>query len=184
MVDTFLGQAEKKMKAATDHFQKEISHLRTGRASLALLEGLNVDYYGNATPLSQVANLGLPDSQTITIQPWDVGILKDVEKCIQASDLGLNPSNDGKMVRLTIPPLTGERRQELVKILKKAAEEARVSIRNARREFNEKLKGLEKESYSKDDCKKGQEKLQKITDHQVAEVDQIAQIKEKDILEN
>ena len=184
MIDTFLEQAQEKMQAAINHLHNELGRLRTGRASLALLEGLKVDYYGNATPLSQVANLGIPDSQTITIQPWDMGVLKDVEKCIQSSDLGLNPSNDGKIIRLVIPPLTGERRQQLAKILKKAAEETRVSIRNTRREYNEKMKGLEKESYSKDDCKKGQEKLQKVTDERNAEVDQIAQAKEKDILEN
>ena len=184
MIDNFLEQAQGKMQAAIDHLHNELGRLRTGRASLALLEGLKVDYYGDATPLSQVANLGIPDSQTITIQPWDMAVLKDVEKCIQSSDLGLNPSNDGKMIRLTIPPLTGERRQQLVKILKKAAEETRVSIRNARRECNEKMKGLEKGSYAKDDCKKGQEKLQKVTDERITEVDRIAQTKEKDILEN
>ena len=184
MIDAFLEEAEKKMKGITGHLHKELGRLRTGRASLSLLEGLCLDYYGNLTPISQVANLSVPDSQTITIQPWDAGILKDVEKCIQTSDLDLNPSNDGKIIRLTIPPLTGERRQQLVRVLKKSAEETRVSIRNARREFNEKIKSLEKENYSKDDCKKGQDRLQKITDEQIAEADEIVQVKEKSILED
>ena len=184
MIDAFLEEAEKKMKGITGHLHKELGRLRTGRASLALLEGLKVDYYGNATPLSQMANLAVPDSQTITIQPWDNGLIKDVEKCIQTSDLGLNPTNDGKIIRLTIPPLTGERRKQLVKILKKIAEDAKISIRNIRREFNDKIKNLEKESVPKDDCKKGQDKLQKVISDQIIEVDQIAQAKENDIMEN
>tara|TARA_B100000686_G_C16746311_1_gene949637 strand:- start:1162 stop:1716 length:555 start_codon:yes stop_codon:yes gene_type:complete len=184
MIEDLLDEAELKMEHTIDHLRKELGKLRTGSASLALLEGLKVDYYGNATPLDQVGTLGLQDNQTIVIQPWEAAMLKEIEKAIQSSDLGLNPSNDGKMIRLVIPPLTGERRQQLVKVLKKASEDDKIAIRNIRRDFNEKIKGLEKKSYSKDDCKKGQEKLQKLTDSQITEVDILVQAKEKDILEN
>ena len=182
MIDTFIGEAELKMDHSIEYLRKEFGKLRTGTASLALLEDLKVDYYGNATPLDQIGTLGLQDSQTITIQPWETGMMKEVEKVIQASDLGLTPSNDGKIIRLVVPPLTGERRQQLVKVLKKTAEEGRVAIRNIRRDYNNKIKGLEKESYSKDDCKKGQEKLQKLTDKLIVEVDRLAEVKEKDVL--
>ena len=131
---------ERKMKNSLDHLRQEISKLRTGSANGAILEGIKIDYFGNLTPLNQVATLGIPDSQTITIQPYDVSILKDLEKAILASDIDLTPNNDGKMIRLNIPPLTGERRQQLVKILKKYLEEVKVAIRNVRRDFNDKLK--------------------------------------------
>lgn len=184
MIEAYLSEAEEKMQHSVEYLQKELGKLRTGRASLAVLEGLKVDYYGNPTPLAQVATLGVPDSQTISIQPWEASILNDIEKCIQTSDLGLNPSNDGKIIRLSIPSLTGERRQQLVKMVKKIAEESRIAIRNIRREFNDNIKNLEKESYSKDDCKKGQDKLQKVTDQYIEEIEKMAQAKEQDILEN
>jgi ribosome recycling factor len=143
-----------------------------------------VDYYGNPTPLKQVATLGSPDSSTLTVQPWEATILKDIEKAIQASDLGLTPNNDGKVIRLSIPPLTSERRQQLVKLVKKQSEECKVSIRNVRRDINEKLKQSEKKNdISEDESHKGQDETQKITDKFVAEVDKIVQAKEKDILE-
>ena len=183
MIDSYVEEATSKMKQTVSHLQKDLGKLRTGQASLALVEDLRVDYYGNPTPLSQVGTLGLPDSQTITIQPWDAAALKDIEKCIQASDLGLTPNNDGKLIRLIIPPLTGERRQQLVKLLKKTVEENKVSLRNIRRDYNDKIKNLEKESYSKDDCKKGQDKLQEKTDSFIVEMDKIATAKEKDILD-
>ena len=142
-----------------------------------------MDYYGTPTPLAQVATLGVPDSQTITIQPWDVSILKDLEKAIQASDLGLTPSNDGKLIRLNIPPLTGERRQELVKVVKKYVEDHKVAIRNVRRDFNDQIKaGEKKHEISEDEGRKGLDKLQKITDEHTAEADKLAKAREKDIL--
>jgi len=184
MATELIQETEKKMKGAIDHLHHELGKLRTGQASVALLDDLMVDYYGNPTPLKQVATLGSPDSQTLTVQPWEASILKDIEKAIQASDLGLTPNNDGKVIRLTIPPLTSERRQQLVKLVKKQSEECKVSIRNVRRDINEKLKQSEKKhDISEDEGHKGQDEVQKITDKLVAEVDKIVQTKEKDILE-
>ena len=142
-----------------------------------------MDYYGVPTPLNQVATLGTPDGHTITIQPWDSSVLKLIEKAIQTSDIGLSPSNDGKVIRLSIPSLTTERRQQLVKTIKKYSEECKVAIRNLRREFNDKVKNLEKEhAISQDEHKRIQEKIQKITDQHIAEVDKVVQAKEKDLL--
>ena len=184
MVEDLLKECEKKMHISIDHLRADLAKLRTGQASLAILEGINVDYYGSPTPLIQVAALGIANGHTITIQPWDVSILKDVEKAIQSSDLGINPNNDGKIIRLTIPPLTSERRQQLVKVVKNHAEECRVAIRNVRREFNDKAKATEKKhEISKDEVHKKLDQMQKITDGQIAEVDRIAQAKEKDVLE-
>jgi ribosome recycling factor len=158
--------------------------LRTGRASLAILEDLKVDYYGNPTPLNQVATLGVPDSQTITIQPWDANVLKDIEKALQSSDLGLTPNNDGKMVRLTIPPMTQDRRKDVVKVAKKYAEECRIAVRNVRREINDKIKAAEKNhEVSEDESHKAHDETQVITDNHIKEVDKITAAKEKDILE-
>lgn len=182
MLEKLLTESESKMKHSIQHFQGELGKLRTGRASLALVEGIRVDYFGKLTPLAQLATLGVPDSSTVTIQPWDTSIMQVIEKAIQTADLGLNPMNDGKVIRLHIPPLTGERRQQLVKILKKSAEDGRVAIRNVRRDFNEKIKHLEKDGLSKDACHKGQDRLQKTTDQYIAEVDKIAQAREKDLL--
>ena len=174
---------ERKMKNSLSHLRQELSRLRTGTANGAILEGIKIDYYGNPTPLNQVATLGVPYSQTITIQPYDVSVLKDVEKAILASDLGLTPNNDGKLIRLNIPPLTGERRQQLVKVLKKYTEEGKVAIRNVRRDFNDKLKTMEKKhEVSEDAGKKGLEKLQKITDECIKEAEKLSEAKEKDIL--
>ena len=171
------------MKHSLDHLRQELSKLRTGSANGAILENIKVDYYGTPTPLNQVATLGVPDSQTITVQPYDVSILKDLEKAIFGSDLGLTPNNDGKIIRLNIPPLTGERRQQLVKIVKKYAEEGKVAIRNVRRDFNDKLKTMEKNhEVSEDDAKKGLEKLQKITDECIKEAEKLSETKEKDVL--
>ncbi|MBC8283750.1 MAG: ribosome recycling factor [Nitrospinae bacterium] len=179
-----IKDAEGKMKSSIDHLLHELGKLRTGQASVALLDDLMVDYYGNPTPLKQVATLGAPDSQTLTVQPWEVSIMKDIEKAIQASDLGLTPNNDGKVIRLTIPPLTKERRQQLVKLVKKQSEDSKVAIRNIRRDINEKLKQSEKKhDISEDEGRKGHDEVQKITDKFVAEVDKIVQTKEKDILE-
>ena len=174
---------ERKMKSSLSHLRQELSKLRTGTANGAILEGIKIDYYGNPTPLNQVATLGVPDSQTITIQPYDVSVLKDVEKAILASDLGLTPNNDGKLIRLNIPPLTGERRQQLVKVLKKYTEEGKIAIRNVRRDFNDKLKTMEKKhEVSEDNVKRGLEKLQKITDECTKEAEKLSQTKEKEIL--
>ncbi|MEC7640530.1 MAG: ribosome recycling factor [Nitrospinota bacterium] len=174
---------QRKMEISIDHLRQELNKLRTGSANSAILEGLKIDYYGTPTPLNQVATVGVPNSQTIIIQPWDISILKDLEKAILVSDLGLMPNNDGRIIRLNIPPLTGERRQQLVKVLKKSVEDGKVAIRNVRRDFNEKLKSMEKKhEISEDDSRKGLEKLQKITDECIKEAEKLSDAKEKDIL--
>ena len=184
MVTEIIQEAEQKMKSSIDHLFHELGKLRTGQASVALLDDLMVDYYGNPTPLKQVATLGSPDSHTLTVQPWEATILKDIEKAIQDSDLGLTPNNDGKVIRLSSPPLTNERRRQLVKLVKKQSEECKVSIRNVRRDINEKLKQSEKKNdISEDEGRKGHDETQKITDKFVAEVDKIIEAKEKDIIE-
>ena len=143
--------------------KKELNRLRTGRASLLILEGVRVDYYGTLTPLNQMATLAVPESRLITIQPWDVSVIKDIEKALLKSDLGLTPANDGKLIRISIPPLTEERRKELVKVVHKMAEDYKVSVRNARRDANELLKSLKKDGdISEDEAFKSQEKVQKI----------------------
>ena len=183
-MDELFKESDRKMNASIDHFQAELGKLRTGRASLTLLDGLKVDYYGNPTPLSQVATLAVPDSKTITIQPWDASNIQQIEKVIQASDLGLNPSSDGKLIRLMIPVLTTERRQQLVKSVKKYAEECKVAIRNLRRDFNDKVSVMEKNGdISKDENHNAHEKIQKLTDTHIQEADKISHTKEKDVME-
>ena len=182
-MENLFKDCERKMNNSLDHLRQELSKLRTGSANGAILDGIKVDYYGTPTLLNQLATLGVPDSQAITIQPYDVSILKDLEKAISGSDLGLTPNNDGNIIRLNIPPLTGERRQQLVKVLKKYTEEGKIAIRNVRRDFNEKLKTMEKDhAISEDDGKKGLEKLQKITDECIKDAEKLSETKEKDIL--
>jgi ribosome recycling factor len=173
-----------RMSRTIEVLKKEFASIRTGRASLALLDGIMVNYYDTQTPLQQLASLSIPDSRQIAIQPWDQKIIPDIEKAIMKSDLGLTPMNDGKMIRINIPPLTEERRKQLVKVVKKKAEEAKVSIRNIRREANEELKKLEKEKHlSEDEVKKSQEETQKITDSYITKVDEVLGHKEKEIME-
>lgn len=183
-VEKLYNECQAKMGYSLDHLGTELAKLRTGRASTAILEGIKMDYYGTPTPLSQVATLGTPDGVTLTVQPWDASILKDIEKALQTSDLGITPNNDGNMLRLQIPPLTQERRQQLVKVVKKYAEECRVAIRNVRRDFNDKIKAREKSrEISEDDGRKYIEKMQKTTDRQITEVDKKAREKEKDVMD-
>lgn len=175
--------AEERMRKAITALERDFSGLRTGRASAALIENIKVDYYGVPTPLHQVGSVSVPDSRTITIQPWDRGAFALVEKAIHKSDLGLNPVNDGKIIRISIPPLTEERRKDLVKVARKYTEECKVAIRNIRRDANEALKKLEKDkSLSEDDGKKAQDFIQKLTDGYVAQSDKLAQMKEKEIM--
>lgn len=183
-MENHIKDSEQKMKGAIDHLYVELGKVRTGRASVALVEDIKIDYYGNSSPLTQAATLGVQDSKTITIAPWDSSMLPVIEKAILGSDLGLTPSNDGKIIRLIIPPLTTDRRQQLTKVVKKYGEECKVAIRNIRRDFNDKLKSMEKDhSLSKDEERKGHDVIQKATDKYVAEVDKIVQGKEKDVLE-
>ncbi len=173
-----------KMTGTIDSFKKDLSSIRTGRASLALLDGIMVDYYGTLTPVNQVATLGVPDPRMITIQPWDQNIISNLEKAILKSDLDLTPTNDGKTIRISIPPLTEERRKQLVKVVKKKAEEARIVIRNIRRDMNEQLKRIEKEEHrSEDEIKRSQNEVQKITDSYIKKVDEILEHKEREIME-
>lgn len=175
---------QERMEKAVASLKKDFAAIRTGRASLALLEGITVDYYGSQTPLTQVAALSVPDPKTISIQPWEPKLITDIEKAIMKSDLGLTPSNDGKLIRINIPPLTEERRKQLVKVVKKRAEEGRVSVRNIRREANEELKKIEKEEHlSEDVVKKSLEEIQKLTDGFIKKVDDALEHKEKEIME-
>jgi ribosome recycling factor len=184
MTDPVRQKMSQMMDAAVEHLGKELAGIRTGRASLALLEGIRVDSYGTSMPLNQVATMSVPESRTITIQPWDQSLVPAIEKAILASDLGLTPSNDGKILRISIPPLTEERRKDLVRLVKKTGEEARVVVRNHRRDANEELKKQEKSGgLSKDDIKKGQDEIQKVTDRYIKKIDEILQHKEVEILE-
>ena len=172
------------MDAALEHLKREFAGLRTGRASTALLEGVKVDYYGTLTPLKQVASIGVPESRLITVQPWEPPLIKDIEKALLGSGLGLTPSNDGKVIRIPVPPLSEERRKELIKICKKHGEETKVHIRNHRREGNEELKHLHKESkLTEDELRKSEAEIQTLTDQYVQKVDQILKKKEEEILE-
>ena len=172
------------MEGAIDHLKKELGGLRSGRASLSLLDRVMVNYYGTPTPLKQVGNLAMPDSRLMTIQPWDPSIIKDLEKAILTSDLGLTPSNDGKIIRLPIPPLSEERRKEVVKICKKLGEDTKVHIRGIRREGNDELKRLQKEAtITEDELHHGEAEIQKITEREVKKVDELLKKKEEEILE-
>lgn len=172
------------MEAATEHLKVELGGIRTGRASLTLLDGIKVDYYGTPTPLKQVATLGVPESRLLTVQPWEPPLIKEIERALLASGLGLTPSNDGKMIRIPIPPLSEERRKELIKLCRKHGEETKVHLRNIRREGNEELKRLQKESkITEDDLRKAEAEVQKLTDQHVQKVDQILKKKEEEILE-
>ena len=173
-----------RMEKAVSDLQHEMASIRTGRASLGILDHIRVDYYGTPTPLNQIANLHVPEPSLITIQPWDVSQIGPIEKSIRASDLGLNPANDGKIIRLPIPPLTEERRKELVKRLHHIAEDHRVAVRNIRRDGNEAVKKLLKDKkISEDEEKRAHEMVQKMTDGHMEKLDSAAKVKEKEILE-
>jgi len=184
MSDVVLKEIESRMLDATEAFKVSLKKLRTGRASLAVVDGVLVDYYGSATPLNQVASLSVPDPTTITIAPWEPGVLGAIEKAILKSNLGLTPNNDGKVVRLNIPPLTEERRRDLVKIAQGDAETARNQIRQIRRDGNDRFKALEKDKeISEDQMHDGQESVQKLTDSYVGRINDILKAKEADVLE-
>jgi ribosome recycling factor len=173
-----------RMLRTIEALRKDLASIRTGRASLALLDDIMVNYYDTLTPLQQLASLSIPESRQIAIQPWEQKIIPDIEKAILRSDLGLTPANDGKMIRINIPPLTEERRKQLVKMVKKKGEEAKVAVRNVRRDANEELKRLEKDKHvSEDIVKKSQEEIQKLTDSYISKVDEVVANKEKEIME-
>jgi ribosome recycling factor len=184
MIESIYQETRERMAKSITALINELKRVRTGRASLSLLDGIRVDYYGTPTPLNQMATLSIPESRLITIQPWDVSVIKDIEKGILKSDLGLTPSNDGKIIRISIPPLTEERRKELVKIVHKMCEESKVAERNIRRDSNELIKSLKKDGeISEDDAFKAQDQVQKITDENIKQIDEIYTEKEKEILE-
>lgn len=177
-------ETKDRMGKSITALKNELKRIRTGRASQALLDGIKVDYYGTMTPINQMASISIPESRLITIQPWDVSVIGNIEKAILKSDLGLTPSNDGKIIRISIPPLTEERRKELVKVVSKTAEEYKVAIRNIRRDSNEQLKDFKKSGdISEDEAYKAQDQVQKITDEYIKLIDDVYQEKEKEILE-
>ena len=184
MIEEIYEDTRTSMAKSVKALKNEFKKVRTGRASTSILDGIRVDYYGTLTPLNQMATLAVPESRLITIQPWDVSVIKDIEKAILKSDLGLTPSSDGKIIRISIPPLTEERRKELVKVIYKMCEDHKVGVRNIRRDANEMLKELKKDSeISEDDAFKGQEQVQKITDDHIKLIDETTKEKEKEILE-
>ncbi|MEQ8163794.1 MAG: ribosome recycling factor [Smithellaceae bacterium] len=184
MKDQIFQKLQDDMEKTISALDKSFSRVRTGRASVSLLDGIKVDYYGAPTPIAQVATLSVPESRLIVITPWDVTALGAIEKAIQKSDLGLMPSNDGKIIRLSIPPLTEERRKELVKVVKKMSEEAKIKLRNARRDANEELKDAKKNNkMAEDQVFTAQDEVQKLTDAGIQKVDKILAAKEKEIME-
>lgn len=184
MTKQIFSTAEEKMKKTVEALQRELSSIRTGKATTSLLDGIKVEYYGSMVPLSQVASLSVPDYKLIIIQPWEKMLIPEIVKAIQKSDLGLNPISDANVVRLPIPPLTEERRQDLVKLIKKIMEECKISLRNIRREANESLKRKEKDKeISEDDSRKGMEQVQKILDKHIEDVEELLKKKEEEIME-
>tara|TARA_B100001123_G_scaffold49371_1_gene50490 strand:+ start:2637 stop:3221 length:585 start_codon:yes stop_codon:yes gene_type:complete len=179
-----LAEVSTKMDRAVEAFKRDLQQLRTGRATPALVENVEVDYYGTMTPLKQIASISAPDARAIMIQPWDTGSLRDIEKSLQSSDMGFNPSNDGATITLPIPQLTNDRRQELVKLLKRKVEDGKVSVRNARRDGQDTLRKMEKDkSISQDESRRAQDQLQKTTDGHTKELDETGTAKEAEILQ-
>ena len=179
-----MHEAHDKMTKTNEAVQREFGTIRTGRASSTLVEGIRIDYYGTATPLKQLSSISTPDPKLIVIQPWDTSLLGEIEKAILKSDLGITPLNDGRVIKLGIPQLTQERRGELVKVIKKMAEDGRVSIRSIRRDINERLKKLEKDKIAtEDESFKSTEEIQKLTDKHIKEIDELLAKKEKELME-
>jgi ribosome recycling factor len=184
MADDIFADTERRMQKAIEALRHDLAVVRTGRASAALLERIQIDYYGVPTPINQVATITVPDARMLMIQPWDRKLLTDIEKAIQRSDLGINPNNDGQVIRLNIPPLNEERRREMVKTVHKKLDEHKVAIRNVRRDCQEKLRDREKKKeISEDELKRSTERLQKLTDRFIDEMDKVGKTKELEILE-
>ena len=182
--ESVLSEVSTKMDRAVDAFKRDLTQLRTGRATPALVENIDVDYYGSMTPLKQIASISAPDARAIMIQPWDTAAMREIEKSLQPSDMGFNPSNDGPTITVPIPPLTQERRQEMVKLLKGKVEDGKISVRNVRRDGLESLRKLEKEkSISQDDGRRAQDQLQKTTDGHTKLIDETGSAKEAEILQ-
>ena len=185
MVNDVLEELQSGMDGAIDALKRDLGKRRTGRASVSLLDGIKVDYYGTLSPINQVASVQVPDPRLITVKPWEKSLVATIERAILQSSLGLNPNSDGELIRIPIPPLTGERRKELVKDVKRLGEEAKVALRTHRRDANEMLKGLEKDKeISEDELRKGTTRVQEVTDEFVKKVDQIVAEKEAQIVED
>lgn len=183
-IEETLLETEERMEKAVVSLDRDFAKLRTGRATTGLVDGIKAEYYGTSTPISQMASVAVPDSRTLTIQPWDKGGMAAIEKAILKSDLGLTPINDGKIIRISIPPLTEERRKDLVKVARKYGEEAKVAVRNVRRDANDSLKKAEKDKdITADELKRSTEEVQKLTDKYVGEIDARCAAKEKEIME-
>lgn len=182
LISLQLDDCKDGMTKAVAHTESELTKIRAGKASPGMLDGIYVDYYGTATPLSQVSNINTPDARTIVVQPWEKNLLSTIEKAIMDSNIGLNPQNDGSIIRLAVPPLTEERRRDLVKKVKEETEKGRVAIRNIRKDGNEQIKKLKNDGASEDEIKVGEAEVQKLTDTFITKVDQLAEIKEKDIM--
>jgi len=185
LVKEIKRESEEKMKKCILAVQREFSEVRTGRAHPGLIEGMHVNYYGTPTLLKQIASISIPDSKTIVIQPWDLAAISEIERAIQSSKLGVMPMNDGKFVRINIPPLSDERRQELSKVVKDMAEHGRISLRTIRRDANDKIKKMKADKkISEDDSFRGQEEVQKLIDKYIKEIDQILEAKQKELTEH
>lgn len=184
MTADLFDDAERRMKKAIDALKQDLAAIRTGRAHASLLERIQVDYYGAPTPINQVATVSVPEARMLVIQPWDRKMLTDIEKAIQKSDLGINPNNDGQVIRLNIPPMSEDRRRDLVKSLHKKLDEHKVAVRNVRRDVQDKLRDREKKKeVSEDELKRSADKLQKLTDRYIDEMDKVGKTKEQEILE-
>ncbi|MEQ6121105.1 ribosome recycling factor [Reichenbachiella sp. MALMAid0571] len=181
-IELFLEEAKQLMDKAIDHLNQELSKIRAGKAMPNMLDGIFVEYYGNMTPLNQVASVNTPDARSLLIKPWEKAILNDIERAIINSDLGLNPQNDGETIRIGIPPLTEERRMGLVKQVKAEAEKGKISVRNVRKDTNDSLRKLIKEGVSEDLVKGGEAEVQKLTDSHTARIDKLIAVKEEDIM--
>jgi len=183
-VNDLLAEAEERMKKAVEAVRKEMAGIRTGRANPALVEGVTVDYYGVPTPLRELATITVPEARILLIQPWDRNALPVIEKALLRSDLGITPSNDGRVIRVVLPPLSEERRRELVRVVRKKAEDGRVAIRNVRRDILDRLRTMERnKEISQDELRRAQDRLQKVTDAHIEQVDRLAETKEAEVLE-
>ncbi len=184
MPQSVIKDLNEKIEKTIVHYKEELKGIRTGRATLSMFDNIKVDYYGTPTPLAGVATLSIPEPRMVTVTPWEPALIKEIEKAIQTSQMGFNPSNDGKVVRIPFPQLTEDRRKDLVKIIKKISEDTKVAVRNERRDANEQMKKLEKDkAISEDDSKKMLDDIQKITDASIKNIDEITVVKEKEVME-
>ena len=183
MIDEILQRTRERMEARVESFRRELAGIRAGRATPALLDKIRVDYYGTPTPINQLATITAPEPRLLVVQPWDKSVIGEIERAIAKSDLGVNPSSDGQVIRIALPPLTEETRNELVKRVRKLAEDERVAVRNLRRQANEELKELEDQGVSEDEIRRAQERVQELTDRTIDRIDELLAVKEKEIRE-